>query len=1226
MADNNQTIQALAKITDAGLFERLATAVLREANPVLYANVTHTGVNVEGKTVKEPVDNMAFVPAADPPHMVAAQHTTCAREHLRKKWLHDPSTVKPRKGPKPAAGPGDVIKTAEIVEEERVHSPTLRVTLALTTNEEPPEELIREVHSAAERYGIEIDIWSRSRLAHFLDTNPDGQWLRRKFLGMEQERLSKDLLRILSRNSLELQRPPDNQVAWVERYLDRTIKEAARRAVTFVIAESGSGKSIACYKHLDGHVSSGGFGLVLPHDVVAAALTVDQAVDMALRQLHPTLAPNSGSEARLLCPPDRPLLLVVEDVNKSGQAPLLLEKLAGWKPASGAPPQSWRILCPVWPQMLAALGDEARKRIETLAVTGATFTPAEGCAAVQRRASLAGTVVSSLGAEAVSAALGHDPLLIALRDPSSAPQPHRVIGDFVDSSLQRTVAARREYTAAEYRNALRVLARTMLKHRNQNPTWGEVRDWVGQAAETVAMLRHVAHQGEVLRLVGGSSSERLAFRHDRVREWLLIDTVAQQMRVGHIDDEILADPFLAEVIGAALVQDAIPVEFVERVRMANPLALFHALQTFKEPIVGIHHAVLAAINTLLSDEAIRGRASQHLRWEALQALSETESTQILDLVQRLGDDIWPARFARLRNGDFSGGVELCRRIEPGSGAPWRDRQIEHAKLRYQDNLTRAIGDLFRRKDLSLGQRVGALRLAGHLADSTLAGSIETSWKEDPERDHHLADYLWASAECCGDDPQRLLGPVCDAWASLSDEPPEHGSSPRNALAADSVRWAFQRALPEPALRYFISRAQQPELRWPITYMLHGVDHPEAVEFLAKELAATDRRLEGTGGFSPFATMARDDWRRRQDASGKPMSSASRQRLLQLWQDQAAEKHLRRAAFRLWTATVEEGDLDILKAVGENDPLADFALRQRLRRGDQDAIPALLAKLSADEQGHPWFDARYVASERLIPALEQELTKRSKTVAPAWDQSYKTDYATYNLLMRLPADAGEALLLEHWQHLHYSPEFVQAALYIASPRLCSLVAETMAACPDPKEMLRHVTMHFGIRQIGHPGVTRIQQVEALVPYVDHLGPNSIHDLWTLCNERGWFELRRRHIDPRMRDEWRHTNYVDDTRAQKSLDDMLNNRRGHWIDFWIDDFLKAGASLPHILDLIAEWSGRRRTIDALELAGDGFVHAARREDLQRLLARWAEGSQEAAAILADTSFAVQRRSLI
>jgi hypothetical protein len=112
------TIRKLSEMTDEAAFERLATAILRDAR-LEYASLLHPGVNTEDKTVKSPVDGIGFVLGAKPRHLIAAHHTTCARDGLHKKWLHDPATVRPRKGGRPTAPAGDLIKTVEIVNAER---------------------------------------------------------------------------------------------------------------------------------------------------------------------------------------------------------------------------------------------------------------------------------------------------------------------------------------------------------------------------------------------------------------------------------------------------------------------------------------------------------------------------------------------------------------------------------------------------------------------------------------------------------------------------------------------------------------------------------------------------------------------------------------------------------------------------------------------------------------------------------------------------------------------------------------------------------------------------------------------------------------------------------------------------------------------------------------------------------------------------------------------------
>ena len=267
-----RTIEALAKITDEGLFERLATAILREANPI-YEVLVHSGVNVSGMTIKSPLDGICFVQGANPPHMIACHHTITARKDLERKWLHDPDMVKRRKNSRSKAPAGDLIKTAEVAAQERKHNSNLRVTLVLTTNEEPGEDLVRSLNAAALDREIQIDLWPRSRLSHFLDNRPSGQWIRRTFLHIEQEILSIELFHELSKRSLESYSPPDDPTAWIPRALDDALA-MLRPDVTFMVAGSGLGKTVACYRRLQKHIESGGLGIFLPHETLISATTL----------------------------------------------------------------------------------------------------------------------------------------------------------------------------------------------------------------------------------------------------------------------------------------------------------------------------------------------------------------------------------------------------------------------------------------------------------------------------------------------------------------------------------------------------------------------------------------------------------------------------------------------------------------------------------------------------------------------------------------------------------------------------------------------------------------------------------------------------------------------------------------------------------------------------------------------------------------------------------------
>ena len=677
MNATNRTIQALAAITDEGLFERLATAVLREDNP-LYKPLVQTGVNAGGKTVKAPLDGICFVLGAEPPHLIAVHHTTTARNNLKRKWLDDPD--------------GDFIKTATIVAEKRGNVPDLQATLVLTTNREPSEVVISEVEAAGRTHNIKIDLWSCSRLAHFLDNYPVGHWIRRQFLQIEQELLSSELLHELSLKSLEVNRPLDNAEAWIPRALDETLALGLHRDVTFVVAGTGQGKSVACYRRLVSHVQAGGFGLVLSHDVVTEAMTLDQAIANTLRQLHPALA--SDEETALsICSPECLLLLVVEDINRADRTQFLAEKIAGWSRTQAATEDKrnwetkWHLLCPLWPEILALLGDQARKSIEPLLISAGGFSKDEGRDAVLARARLVGKELSPLSALSISESLGHDPLLIALYDFGNTPDPGQVIGQFVDASLSRTAAAAKDYPPTEYRKALRVLAEGVLAHRQIDPHWLNVSDWIDVQGEPLRLISHIAHAGELICLMGPTENQRLVFRHDRVRDWLLADAAAELERRNALPTCIVAEPYYAEVIGTVLVSSSLGPNFLRRVAEANPLALFHALRLFGDTTQPSYDAILQAIDRWFDNPATHDCSNLHLRLEALAMLAETDSLAVPAIVRKFPDREFSGQFARLRNGDTSGGIELCMILEPGIGYPWRDIQIEHAKLRHGTKLS-----------------------------------------------------------------------------------------------------------------------------------------------------------------------------------------------------------------------------------------------------------------------------------------------------------------------------------------------------------------------------------------------------------------------------------------------------------------------------------------------------------------------------------------------------------
>ncbi|NLU97151.1 hypothetical protein B6N13_03445 [Marinomonas sp. UCMA 3892] len=1220
------TLKALAEITDTGLFERLATSVLREANPI-YESLVHTGVNTDGKTVKGPIDGITFNKSNRQPHMISVHHTTGGRDKLEKKWLHDPSKVKRRKPEAKQEGPGDILKTIAVYEEERIRTPNLIGTLVLTVTSDPSQELVREAEAIARTSGINIDLWPASRIAHFLDTDPVGQWLRKEYLGAEQELLSLELLKELSKKSLNENAPlmfRGCQDLWVRRGLDSDIDMSSKRPLSLVVGESGNGKSVACFKYLNKHIVEGGVGIIMSHAILTDAMTLDQAIYQSLKKLHPTLDQKSLS-ALTFCSSNCPMIIVIEDVNRSIRPNDLIEKVIAWaKNMDKNSESNFHILCPVWPKHTALLDENRKKDAQAYFVLANKYSVQEGENAVIEKAKLCGTEISKLKSQEIAKALGYDPLLIDLQDIGESPDPEFVIRSYINNVLLKAEADDNSINiASEYRDSLRNLAGCMLRHKQFEITWSNLKSWSEMGNDSIKAINILAKQRSVISYSSDLDDQTILFRHDRVRDFLLSDYIKLKLSSGQLEQDILSDPFYSELIGRALSDIEYDENTINIIYQENPLSLFFALKWSSHQSEDRKSCFLKEINKWVLDESNHSIAFRHTRWHALYVLSETDSPGISDIVRKFPENIMNGQLARLRNGDISGGVELCISLKPGMGAPWRDVQIEHAKYKYGKTLVASLNQLLERGDINKAIRSGALRLAGHVGDELLSIGVLACWSSDKDREEHLDDYLWAFAQCWCDQSEEMLDPVMKAWAEMPDDKNDNMPSPRGGLASHDLRWAFGKWTPDKAIDYFIQHAEREELRWPITYMLHGMDHHKAVRFVVEELADIRRRLEGSDSFSPFVLTAVQDWERLYEGGARKMSVPTRKLLLDLWRDDSKDKHIRIQAFLIWATAKEPEDNAILCEDVKLDNLKDCMLAERLKRRDHLAIPYLIDKLSREDTRYWWQYARYVWSEELLQALDDYLEERKGIVSLEYTNSINSDWIISELMMTLPERKSESMLLKHWDHLRYSPQYVQVALYHATTDCLKSANRTIEESSDTRKMLEYLSMNYGIKVKGRSGVTKKKQIISLIPYLDYMSDNCIFSLWEACNERGWFDLRRKYLDEKYPKNYRQGLWSK-SQVTNELDEMVEFSRGYWIDFWIDDYIKTGVLWRDILEVLIEWLDVSKTEKALDLVISALVHKGSREDVT-VLEQYMSLSKTANDMISDAKYSVCRRTL-
>jgi hypothetical protein len=484
--------------------------------------VVHCGVNAQGKTIPNPIDAFCLVPGSNPPRYVMAAFTLTAPSDLLKKWLFDYTAYKPsgkRKASPPSqADDGDLIKAGREANAIRDRQPEAKFFLWLCTNRRLNKKLQQPVYDKATQLGIEVRFLEQSGLRDFLDVVPEGQWLRQEHLDIQADQMSGSLLSQLSRKSLSLYAtqlllPSLDEI--VPTRAARTAAEAVRGPVSLhlLAGHSGAGKSVIAHDLFRRHVNSGGVGLWIPAEVADKEPFLSGAVDFVVRSLHPRAGVGAGHEALKLGGADRPLVLVVDDVNRSPNPVRLLSKVIGWSmhgnPADGFTGDTKspvRIVCPTWDAVWYPLRDicESVSSVRVQRIEQMERVEAVACL----RLTMGGRAVACSDAEleVFAERLHDDPILLGLfgrllrADSSANPLTvsENVIGHVVEQAIGELAAASRCLTA-DYSGSLRRLSVEMIRRKALRPQWPEVEGWFQADPVTRTRLSELAAQGHICR-------------------------------------------------------------------------------------------------------------------------------------------------------------------------------------------------------------------------------------------------------------------------------------------------------------------------------------------------------------------------------------------------------------------------------------------------------------------------------------------------------------------------------------------------------------------------------------------------------------------------------------------------------------------------------------------------------------------------------------------------------
>ena len=217
-------------------------------------------------------------------------------------------------------------------------------------------------------------------------------------------------------------------------------------------------------------------------------------------------------------------------------------------------------------------------------------------------------------------------------------------------------------------------------------------------------------------------------------------------------------------------------------------------------------------------------------------------------------------------------------------------------------------------------------------------------------------------------------------------------------------------------------------------------------------------------------------------------------------------------------------------------------------------------------------------------------------------------------------------MKHWAHLRFGPRFVQAAIYVSTPRLLEEVRSAIEECSSDLRinLLDSLGNTWGLQLFDHPGLVREKQLAALRPYLGLLSEADIVALWHACNEREWFDMRRELVDGHLKRPYPVGKW-DQRQAILYLDKIIDSWNPLFLDGWVVDLLRSGVLWRDILEVMIGWLRCKGSLRALECVAAAVSAFGLRSDLVAIESFKNMAPPQSHEIVEDTKFAVRRRSI-
>lgn len=1157
-----RTTQALAEITDAGLFERIATSVLRYAEPEIYGNVSHQGVNPQGKTVKAPLDNVGWYQSDD--MIVCIAHTTTSKGDLEAKWLRDLDYVEPRKkGGKPTGTDGDLVKAIKEINKIRVDNPDIKAHLALAINCEENQDLRAKVEILASKNHIELDVWSVSRLADFLDIDPNGQIIRRNFLGIAPIRLSKQLLLEVGEKSLL------NLNFDAKLFIERNFRPIHQN--TLIVGVSGSGKTTYSIDILKRHLALQKPVLVLNDNTVKQALSIEEAIDIELRRYVNELVPQSGHQALELCSIDEPLMILVEDVNRSSDSARLLKKLIDWSDSNA----HFILLCPVWHRLMASLSFEEKKSLEKHFKLEylESYNEDEASRAIIARATKEQIRVDELSAANIAQQLGYDPLLISLVNLTEFHENANIIEEYIRKTIQ-SIAAKNDFIVYEVEDAINKYALHLFQN---NKLQGVAQDLRALSRESQKVFKQVLNDGSLFRQSFETQDYAILSRHDRLNFYVIAKSI-----MGCLEDynSNLTDPYFAEIIGISCALANLDEDKLYQISLENSLVAFHCYSFSAKTNSSYLDTAINNVRIWLEVPEHQSDVYDSQLYQSLVVLNDVLHNSVADILKLYDKNHHNPLFYQIsfKQGSLSDGLQWISTYSFDTSVAGQKQIIDYTFNKYGEDLVRQVCDYLEDSNSSYKLKHHLLRLIGYTENTDFADAIKSAWLVIPDNEKDYRMFFWAVARVYNNDLYPLLESILNYWEGLSEEKNDFISD-RAQFATYTLDFKFRDHIPSRSISYIVQGAyERPNLHGDILSLSKDIDHPDVLELQARSFADIEKKDDSNFGFTMFTKFFKGK-------DYKTLSSKSKERLLTL-SNCTEDKFLRKKSFELWEDSPYHDDLIILQQIPQDDICYDTAVMGRAKRKDYTVIDELIEKISEDPF-YWWQATRHIWHDKLEQLFEDKIAHIDNILEA--EMFHLID----EIFEKLDIHKAEALLIRYWDKLSNHSKFIQIALMIATPKLQELVAKKLENINNIREFFEFIKHTLGIRTNNRKGITRYEQMKGLQPYFKYHDKMYLSSYSEICLKHGWNDISQV-LEPLINEE-RYRRFVE-INVSRLTESLKGN--SSFVYWWISDRKKEGWSHQRTVETLFNWFEQHKSEQALETISKPLSESGKRTDYAHL----------------------------